>query len=215
MVLLRGDAERPFQPARNLAYAAFRLAAAHTLYSTGAPPGPDGQPTLTGCLACIPILAGVPNLVQLDVLARLWRRHADEFAHEVNVFWAAALYAVFEGAAKLLEDRPELCRELLALAPRRVRLRLTERTPGQLRAAFRDFWPSTNFALLDRLVGRAPLPAARALDELDVDWPGLAALLALRQRRTASPRMLRRLTDLLPRTELLLAVLLLDIDHLR
>jgi hypothetical protein len=215
MVLLRDDADHLFQPAQNLAYAAFRLAAAHTLFSTGTPPGPDGQPASVGFLSCVPILAQVPTLVQLDILSRLWRRHIDEPPHEVNILYAAALYGVFETAAHLLETKLDLSRDLLAIAPRRVRLRPTGRTPGQLRTAFTDFWPTTDFLLLDRLEGEAPLPAAQVLRELDVDWPGLASLLAVRRRRTASPRMLRRLPDLLPRTELMLAVLLLDADRPR
>jgi hypothetical protein len=109
MLTCYGDAVR--LPQSDLAYVGFRLAALETLCQMDICQGLDDEDDVPfGYLVEVPFLAQVAPVVQVDLLADVWRRHRDATRHEASLLDAAVVYAAFRTAGRVISDEPKLAR---------------------------------------------------------------------------------------------------------
>jgi hypothetical protein len=144
-------------PQNDLAYAAFRIAAVHTLVAAEA--CEDAEEDFDGSggfLSAVPFLAQVPEPVQVDLLAEVWARHDASELHEANLLEAAVVYAACMTAGDVVAVTPDVARAYLKAGPRRVGLRLTRKTPERLADLFDEFWDDEDFLMLDDWQDLAP-----------------------------------------------------------
>jgi hypothetical protein len=198
MLTCYGHEVRP--PQNDLAYVGFRLAALDTLCQMDACHGP-GDEDIHGYLAEVPILEQVAPAVQVGLLADAWRLHQAPELHEASLLDAAVVYAAFCTAGRIVNDEFELARTWLKAGPRRVRCRLTGRTPGRLHGLFFEFWDDEDFLSLSELQDLAP-EHARRVREL-MRWPDetIQEMEEVLTRWRASPTVLTNLEGLLTADE--------------
>src|SRR5262249_30101031 len=117
-------------PNDDVVYAAFRLAAAETVYGI-MQPRVDASDTFgddepAGFLTEVPFLEGVPLEVQVDLLAEVWAKHRARRRYEGTILDAAVFYSACYTAARLVCEEPALARAYLKDGPRVTKLRMGE-----------------------------------------------------------------------------------------
>src|SRR5215469_6929273 len=89
----------------DLTYVGFRLAALDALCQMDICHGLDEEDgVFFGYLVEVPFLAQVAPVVQVDLLADVWRRHRDKALHEASLLDAAVVYAAFNTAGRVIND---------------------------------------------------------------------------------------------------------------
>src|SRR5262245_3185895 len=199
MLTCYGDEVR--LPQTDLAFVGFRLGVLDTLCQMDAC-RESGDEDLSGYLAEVPILEQVAPAVQVDLLADAWRRHQAPELHEASLLDAAVVYAAFCTAGRVVSDEFELARAWLKAGPRRVRCRLTRRTPERLHELFFEFWDDEDFLSLSELQDLAP-EHARHVREL-MRWPDetIQQMEEVLTRWRPSPLVLTNLEGLLTAVEI-------------
>jgi hypothetical protein len=217
-VLLGIDRETCF-PVNEVSYAAIRLAAKDTLAQLAAQLDHDpGQADdKVGYLGAVELLQSLTTQAQLRLLGDAWARHRAAHAHQGTFLDAAVVYAACETAADLIRQSPEVAREYLAGAPRRVFFPVSKRLADRIEETFKDvFWQE-----VDMLRGDAPWPqtdAEMAQAETDLRLPEgsfkplLDALTALAGEEEAIDPRLDQLLGVLTPEEVCLAAALLEVE---
>lgn len=144
-------------PQNDLAYVGFRLAALDTLCQIDICQGLDDEEDVPfGYLVEVPFLAQVAPVVQVDLLADVWRRHRDVRLHEASLLDAAVVYAAFRTAGHVISDERKLARLWLKAGPQQVRCKITGRAHQRLRDLFFEFWDDVDFLSIDELQDLTP-----------------------------------------------------------
>jgi hypothetical protein len=199
MLTCYGDEVR--LPQSDLVYVGFRLAVLETLCEMDVC-GDSGDEDIPGYLAEVPLLEQVAPAVQVDLLADAWRRHQAPELHEASLLDAAVVYAAFWTTGRIINDQFELARVWLKAGPRRVRYRLSERTPGRLHDLFFEFWDDVDFLSLSELQDLTP-EHARQVREV-MRWPDetIQEMEEVLTRWRPSPAVLTNLEGLLTADEI-------------
>jgi hypothetical protein len=164
MLTCYGDEVR--LPQSDLAYVGFRLAALDTLCMMDICHGLDDEDDVPfGYLAEVPFLAQVAPVVQVDLLADVWRRHREVTLHEASLLDAAVVYAAFHAAGRMINDEPGVARQWLKSGPRRVRCQLGSRVHQRFEDLFFEFWDDVDFLSVEELQDLTP-ERARAVREM-------------------------------------------------
>ncbi len=150
----------------DLTYVGFRLAALDTLCQMDiCQDFDDEDDVIFGYLVEVPFLAQVAPVVQVDLLADVWRRHRDVALHEASLLDAAVVYAAFNTAGRVISDEPKIARLWLKAGPQQVRCKLGSRAHPSLRNLFFKFWDDVDFLSVDELQELTP-EHARAVREM-------------------------------------------------
>jgi hypothetical protein len=190
-------------PQSDLAYVGFRLAALDTLCQMGAGQGLDDEgDEAFGYLAVVPILAEVAPAVQVGLLADVWARHQGSALHAASLLDAAVVYAAFQTAGRVIAEERGLARAWLKAGPRKVRCRLGDKAPEQLRDLFFDFWDDIDFLSLEALQDLPPAEAHTARDLLGLPEGDVEEIEEALGRGRASPAVLTNLAGLLSASEI-------------
>jgi hypothetical protein len=200
MLICYGD--RVQLPQSDLAYVGFRLAALDTLCQMDVSQDLDEDDSPFGYLVEVPLLAQVAPVVQMDLLADVWKRHRDVTLYEASLLDAAAVYAAFRTAARVIHDEPEIARQWLKGGPRQVRCKFGNRIHERFWNLFFEFWDDVDFLSLSELQDLTP-EHARAIRELMRLHDGAFDLMEeVLMRCRASPAVLANLAELLTGTEI-------------
>jgi hypothetical protein len=155
--MLIGCDEEVQLPQSDLTYVGFRLAALDTLCQMDICQGLDDEDgVLFGYLAEVPFLAQVAPVVQVDLLADVWRRHREVALHEASLLDAAVVYAAFNTAGRVISDEWKFARLWLKAGPQQVRCKLGSRAHQKLTNLFFDFWDDVDFLSIDELQDLTP-----------------------------------------------------------
>jgi hypothetical protein len=131
----------------------------------------------------VPLLEQIPVGVQLDLLGETWAKHRAPEPVPATLLDGAILFAACETAADLAEDE-ESCRVLLRRGPWRVKV--TARTPDQLRHLFDEFWGDTDWTWLEDHQDADPEQLRAVLRLVNVDEEVRALYDALGRGRVSS-----------------------------
>jgi hypothetical protein len=201
MLTCYGDQVR--LPQGDLAYVGFRLAALDTLCQMEMSHGLDDEDGVPfGYLAEVPFLAQVAPVVQVDLLADVWRRHREEAPHEASLLDAAAVYAAFRTAGRVLSDEPKVARLWLKAGPRQVRGRLGSRARQRFWGLFFEFWDDVDFLSVGELQDLTPEHAKAVREMMRLPDGAFEQMEEVLTRYRASPAVLANLEGLLTGTEI-------------
>jgi hypothetical protein len=200
MLTCYGDEVR--LPQSDLAYIGFRLAALETLCQMDICQGLDDEDVPFGYLVEVPFLDQVAPVVQVDLLADVWRRHRDAKRHEASLLDAAVMYAAFRTAGRVISDEPKLARSWLKAGPQQVRCKLASHTHQTLRDLFFEFWDDVDFLSLDELQDLTPEHAKAVRELMRLHDGAFEQMEEVLMRCRASPAILTNLEGLLPGAEI-------------
>jgi hypothetical protein len=190
-------------PQSDLAYVGFRLAALETLCQMDISQGRDDEDEGPfGYLIEVPFLAQVALVVQIDLLADVWRRHRAVKRHEASLLDAAVVYAAFWTAARVINDEPKLARLYLEAGPRPVARKLGSRIHEKFSDLFFRFWDDIDFLSITVLQDLTPEHAQAVREVMRLPDGAFEQMEEVLMRCHASPAVLRNLEGLLTRTEI-------------
>jgi hypothetical protein len=164
--MLIGCDEEVQLPQTDLTYVGLRLAALDTFCQMDICQGLDDEDgVLFGYLSEVPFLTQVAPVVQVDLLADVWKRHRDVALHEASLLDAAVVHAAFNTAGRVISDEWKLARLWLKAGPQQVRCKLGNRAHQKLTNLFFDFWDDVDFLSIDELQDLTP-EHAKAVREM-------------------------------------------------
>jgi hypothetical protein len=136
-------------------YVAFRLAAHLTVAEAAGQLDVDAgqRDDKVGYLNQVDLLANLPTVAQLKLLADVWRLHAAPTVRQATFLEAAVAFAACRAAAELIRSDPDRAREYLAAAPQRVFAPVSRRLADRVEETFKAFWEETDY-----LTGDEPWP---------------------------------------------------------
>lgn len=144
-------------PQNALSYLAFRLACVETLkfceFSRHLP-GEFREPF--GFLTEVPFLREVAPQVQIALLAETWRKHISPDAHKANLVDEAAVYAVCETGARLVENLPEIVGPYIESGPLEARFPVDHFLASELRSLHLQLSNEGDFLLISQLQDLPP-----------------------------------------------------------
>lgn len=187
----------------DLTYVGFRLAALDTLCQMDICQGlEDEEDILFGYLVEVPFLAQVAAVVQVDLLADVWRRHRDVALHEASLLDAAVVYAAFNTAGRVISDEGKLARLWLKAGPQQVRFKLGSRVHQRLRSLFFKFWDDIDFLSINELQDMTPEHARAVREMMRLHDGAFEPMEEVLMRCRASPAVLTNLEGLLTADEI-------------
>ena len=187
----------------DLTYVGFRLAALDALCQMDICHGLDDEDdVIFGYLLEVPFLAQVAPVVQVDLLADVWRRHRDKALHEASLLDAAVIYAAFNTAGRVINDEWKIARLWLKAGPQQVRCKLGGRAHRKLRNLFFDFWDDVDFLSLDELQDLTPEHASAVREMMRLQDGDFEQMEEVLMRCRASPAVLTNLEGLLTGAEI-------------
>jgi len=187
----------------DVAYVGFRLAALDTLCQMDICQGlDDGVDVSFGYLVEVPFLAPVAPVVQVDLLADVWRRHREVTLHEASLLDAAVVYAAFRTAGRVISDERKLARLWLKAGPQQVRRNITSRAHQRLRNLFFEFWDDVDFLSLDELQDLTPVHAKAVRELMRLHEGAFEQMEEVLMRYRASGAILANLEGLLTGKEI-------------
>ncbi len=188
---------------RDLTYVGFRLAALDTLCQMDICQdfSDDEDDVIFGYLVEVPFLAQVAPVVQVDLLADVWRRHRDVALHEASLLDAAVVYAAFQTVGRVISDEWKLARLWLKAGPQQVRCKLGSRTHQRLQDLFFEFWDDVDFLSLDELQDLTPEHARAVREMMRLQDGAFEQMEEVLMRCQASPAVLANLAGLLTGVE--------------
>jgi hypothetical protein len=185
-------------PQSDLVYVGFRLAVLDTLCQMDICQGlDDDDDVIFGYLMEVPFLAQVAPVVQVDLLAEVWRRHRDSALHEASLLDAAVVYAAFHTAGRVMSDEPKLARSWLRAGPQQVRCQIARRTHQQLHDLFFEFWDDVDFLSLEELQDLTLEHAREVRKMMGLHDGAFEEMEEVLMRGSASPVVLTNLEGLL------------------
>jgi hypothetical protein len=190
-------------PQSDLSYVGFRLAALDTLCQMDICQGLDDEDDfLFGYLNEVPFLAQVVSVVQLDLLAHVWRRHRDATLHQASLLDAAIVYAAFRTAGRVISDEWKLARLWLKAGPQQVRCTLGGHAHQKLMNLFFDFWDDVDFLSIDELQDLTPEHAKAVREMMRLHDGAFEQMEEVLMRSRASSAVLTNLEGLLTGAEI-------------
>jgi hypothetical protein len=201
--MLTYDGDEARLPQSDLAYVGFRLAALDTLCQMDIRKGLDDEDDDSfGYLVEVPFLAQVAPIVQVDLLADVWRRHRDPALYEASLLDAAVVYAAFWTAARVINDEPKLARLYLKAGPRPVACKLGSRIHQRFSDLFFRFWDDVDFLSITVLQDLTPEHAQAVREMMRLPDGAFEQMEEALMRCRASPAVLANLDGLLTATEI-------------
>lgn len=201
MLTCYGDEVR--LPQNDLAYVGFRLAALDTLCQMDLCQGLDDADDVPfGYLVEVPFLAHAAPVVQVDLLAGVWRRHRDAALYEASLLDAAVIYAAFGTAGRVLNDERKLARLWLKAGPQQVCCKISRRTHQRLHDLFFEFWDDVDFLSIDELQDLTPEHAKAVREMMRLHDGAFEQMEEVLMRCRVSPAILTNLDGLLTADEI-------------
>lgn len=191
-------------PQSLLSYVAFRVAFRDTWdqwLANGTRPdaASDGW---CGYLAEVPILRETAPQIQLDLLARTWRRHLQPETIVADLLDESVLYAVCETAAGLMERSPERVVRGMSGGPIDVGLPIDHDLAAEIRGLYLKLSNEGDFLMAGQFLDMAPDTGLYWKQQLGVDIQGLESLFDALGRWHVAPEFPQNLAGLLTDAEI-------------
>ncbi len=195
-------------PQSELVYTAFRLCffdVASDVDMQRQPWGSDDEDPddLIGFLAWkVPFFQAVPPIIQLDLLAALWRKHSDDKLHEIYLAEAAVLYAILTDAGRIATEIWDYALpDFLTDGPLKIAADVSSDIEQVLAEQFDEFWDDEDFLLIEMSQDGVPFQRtpAGALLGLPDEW--VDEMYEILGRAKPRPTMLDDLAGLLTEEE--------------
>lgn len=174
-------------PHSDLAYVAFRISFRETLERLMLA-RQMGQPVEGfGYLAEVPFFRAVPGQVQLDTLARTWKRLVSRETFEADLLDESVIYATGEAAAGVVEAEPEEVSNYLARGPRNIDVVANADFAAQLRGLHLGLSNDGDFLVLSQFEDMPPDEARWFKRKFQLDESRLQPMFDLLGRWHLSP----------------------------
>lgn len=199
-------------PQSLLSYVAFRVDLRRTWDAMSAAPRTaifSAEPERTGYLAEVPFLRETSLAVQLDVLARTWRRHMQPEIIRADLLDEAVLYAACEATAHCAEHEPQHVHRALLGGPMDLMIPVDLALAGDLRQLYLQLPTEGDFLLVGQFLDMPPDEAVEWKQKLGVTETQLTQFFNVLSQWRARPETLPRLQGLITdreRTELAAAL---------